>query len=764
LRLSTASAGLLLLMNSAAVFGAPEGFRGLSLTQAIAKLEQRGLHVIYSTDLVKPWMRISAEPAAAAPAQVLDQILAPFALRVRSAPGDIYAVVRAEPPHAKRTTRSLLAPVAQELDPDPTALEEIVVAASQYQLTRDLGSFRNSLSSTDFESIPDLGDDALRPVARLPGTTSNGLTARTHLRGGEASETLVQLDGVRLYDPFHLRDFQGMFSAIDPRIVGKVDVYTGGLSAMYGDRMSGVIDITSLDAPAPRYGEVNVSFFNTSTLFASQFDDNRGQWVASLRRSNLDALYHAFSDLPGTPTYLDGFAKVSYELNDGLRLTAGTLYFLDDVSAQVDDGDEQAQSDSSNEYYWVRLDHHPGDTLSGTTVLAHSRVQNIRHGITDKSGVSRGSLDDWRVFNFDSLESNWSWRATDRALLQFGGEVRLTRGRYHYRDDVDFDVLLDAPGAPTVDTRHHDLDVLAEASPFALYGSARYGITSTLTADLGLRFESHQLEPRVGARWQIGERTTLRASWGRIYQSQGVDELQIADDGGAAFPPQRADQSSLGFEYRFSGGIELRAEVYAKRLTGIRPRYENLLDPLTLVPELKPDRIALTPRRGWARGLEVLLASSDSAPLRWWVSYSLSDAKERIDGVEEPRSWDQPFALSAGLDWSTTRWKASLALLQHSGWPGTTVSLDENSAAPRLLTGQRNATRMDLYRSVDGRLERRFEFDHSALTAFLEVSNLLGRSNPCCTAYEIDDETGALEQQQRHYLPRIPSLGFVWQF
>src|SRR5262249_8315585 len=150
-------------------------------------------------------------------------------------------------------------------------LAEVVVSASQYQLTRSLGAVRNSFSGTDLESLPDLGDDALRAVARLPGTTSNGVTARTNVRGGEAGETLVRFDGVRLYNPFHLKDFQSIFSAIDPRIVGSVDVYTGGFRASDGDRMSGVIDIASLDAPAPRYGEVNLSFFNASALYAGQF-------------------------------------------------------------------------------------------------------------------------------------------------------------------------------------------------------------------------------------------------------------------------------------------------------------------------------------------------------------------------------------------------------------------------------------------------------------------------------------------------------------
>jgi hypothetical protein len=38
-------------------------------------------------------------------------------------------------------------------------------------------------------------------------------------RGGEVAETLIRPDGQRLYDPFHLKNFHGVFSAIDPRIV-----------------------------------------------------------------------------------------------------------------------------------------------------------------------------------------------------------------------------------------------------------------------------------------------------------------------------------------------------------------------------------------------------------------------------------------------------------------------------------------------------------------------------------------------------------------
>jgi hypothetical protein len=575
----------------------------------------------------------------------------------------------------------------------------------------------------------------------------------------------VRFDGVRLYNPFHLKDFQSLFSALDPSIVGSVDVYTGGFGANFGDRMSGVMDIASLAPPAPRYSEVNVSFFNSSALNAGRFAGDRGEWVVSARRSNLDLWYHALSNLPGTPSYVDGFGKVAYQVNDALRVSAGTLYFADEISLALDDGDEQASADYTDRYYWARLDQQVGSDMSGSIVFAHASLDGDRAGVTNKAGVSHGDLLDRHSFTIDSLQTDWSWRASTKALVQFGGEARHAKGRYEYRDHAAFDVRFDIPGALGAGTRDHSIVAAPELNPYALYTTVRYGIAPKLTTDIGLRLESNRLSPRLGARYQLDERTSVHASWGRVYQSQSIDELQVADGITSFFQPQRADQAALGFEHRLARGIELRAEIYDKRLSALHPRYENFLDSLTLVPELKPDRIALAPKSGRARGFEVLLSRHDATPFRWWIAYSWSSAKERIDDADVPRGWDQPHALSAGFDWSARQWKISAALLQRSGWPATAVALEKSEPTPTLRTGLRNGTRMALFRTADVRIERNFAFDHSLLTTFLEIENLLGRRNPCCIAYELGDEAdSALELQRRDYLPRIPSLGFLWQF
>ena len=109
-----------------------------------------------------------------------------------------------------------------------------------------------------------LGDDPLRAVSRLPGAAASDFTAKANIRGGEADEMLVRFDGLRLFNPFHFKDFQSLFSTIDPGIIRGIDVYTGAFPAAFGDRMSGVIDIASLQKANAPQRELSLSFFNAS--------------------------------------------------------------------------------------------------------------------------------------------------------------------------------------------------------------------------------------------------------------------------------------------------------------------------------------------------------------------------------------------------------------------------------------------------------------------------------------------------------------------
>src|SRR5690606_39420338 len=113
------------------------------------------------------------------------------------------------------------------------------------------------------------------------------------MRGGEPNETLILLDGMQLYEPFHLKDFFSPVSLLDSRIISAMDVYMGGFSAKYGTRMSAVIDAQTVRPIADRYYELGASLFHTNALAAHRFANDDGSWLISARRSNLDQVARA---------------------------------------------------------------------------------------------------------------------------------------------------------------------------------------------------------------------------------------------------------------------------------------------------------------------------------------------------------------------------------------------------------------------------------------------------------------------------------------
>ena len=744
---------------------------GMPLSSAVADLERRGLAVLYSSDLVRPWMKVAAEPTASDPAGVLVEILRPHGLAARPGPGGLLLVVR-QPRVAQARPARLSAGYAEAA----ASLEEVVVTTSRYRLD-SLPVMPILLESADLGLLPDLGDDPLRATARLPGAAAGDLSAKSNLRGGEVDETLVRFDGLRLFNPFHFKDFQSIFSTIDPAIVRGIEVYTGAFPASYGDRMSGVISIDSLSAANAPQGELALSLYNTSARFARSFDEGRGEWLLSARRSNLDTVLDLANEDRGEPGYTDMYGRLGYQITDSLALTGSALRFDDDLELNDTDFEETAVATYRDAYYWLRLDYETGPDLHGSVLLARSELDSDRSGSVDQPGIASGELTDQRRFSIESVQTDWSLARSDSLAFAFGAEWRHMDGRYDYRDHADYDVLFATPGAPQDASRDRIISVAPSGDQFGAYASVRAQPMESVVLDLGLRWD-HQtlsddgadaLSPRASVLWLLGDRTSVRAAWGRYFQAQAINELQVPDGVDEFLPPQRADHWVAGIEYQHPAEIDLRLEVYRKEYTRLRPRYENLLNAAVLLPELKPDRVRIAPESAEAHGVELSVSRETEAPLRWWLTYSWASARDEFAGMESDRSWDQAHAFGAGLAWRTAQWELSLAGRYHSGWPTTALTLAATDPMPIVATGPRNADRLGDYRSFDARIARTFTFeDASELTIFFEVTNLFNENNECCVEFEItdDDEDGEsiLEIEPIHSLPALPSLGLVWRF
>ena len=753
-----------------------EDLEGLPLEQALEALQAEGIALVYSSDLVQPWMRVAASPSSSDKAEALTEILAPFGLAASPGPGGSLLIVRET---AAADTAGLDDSEVPETQPGivapPTpSIEEIIVAASRFQLARNVGESVTLLSSQDIEYMPDLGDDPLRAMARLPGVASDSVSARTNVRGGETRETVVRLDGLRLHDPFHLKDFNSVFSAIDPRVVSSIDIYTGGFPAAFGESLSSVVDVTSLEPPERRYHEVAFSFFSTSVLTSGHFGSGGGDgsWVASIHRGNLDLLHETSEKHVGRPTYEDIYAKAAFPVNDRLRLTANLLFVRDDIFVAEYDGEHQGEVLGEDTYLWLRLDHSPRPNWEGATIVARTRLLNERSGQSRLPGIGSGWLDDRRDSTLYTVQSDWSAALNEGLLVHFGGLLSRMNGRYRYSDEVAFDVLVDFPGAPRMFERARDFRLDPAGNRSELYGSVRVLPTDRLAMQFGLRWDRQTLSPgregtlapRLGLRYRFAEKLHLKASLGRFYQAQTIHEVQLQDGVQRYFPPQRADHAVIGLERDFESGPRLRLEAWFKAMADLRPRYENLLNSLVLVPELKPDRIRIAPEEADARGVELFFDHRLGSATTWWAGYTWSQVMDRIDGRSQLRSWDRTHALSAGLSRDTARWHVGVAVTVHTGWPTTPVALDSSGSI--VAVGERNSGRAGHYRAVDLRITRKFQRARSSGSIFFELTNLFDRSNPYSQEYELAPGPSGdeLRLQTVHTLPRVPSLGFVWTF
>ena len=813
---------------------------GVPVGDILEAYREQGFPLAWSSNLVPGTLLVLSEPSQSEPMAILAEVLQPHGLELKQADG-IFLVVRATTEALPADRGSLLvivrdqnarlitAPISLDVrpalpDPDdlgdgvyqyrearpgryvlaisgpgfepvlrtvrirpataitiharlesePAELETLTVSTSRYVL------FSNSQFFIDqraIQNLPDIGDDPIRSVHRLPGTAAGGWSARSHFRGGEENETAIYLNGLQLLDPFHVRDFHNIFSSIDARTIAGVEAYTGGFPAIYGDRMSGMLLLQSQKPEKPRRHELGISVFNTSLLTSGYSQTGKIDWLFSARRSNLELVLD--KQKHGEPSYDDLFAELGINLSPRTRITINAQRANDGVlviTENTSEEQEYSSSDTLNQNFWVQVENQWTPLLYSQTVVSSSSFSNERDAVANDPTQLLGHVIDHRKFDILGLRQDWGYEASDKHFLKWGWEFRHTEARYRYLAQAEyFDFYLAYPGVPD------DLERNVSANPrgegYTLYFSDRWQISPDTTLETGLRWDKQtwlgpasgdQFSPRLNLLHTLSEHTELRLTWGSYYQSQGIHELQVEDGVEHFFPDQQADHLIAGIHFRLPADYSLRLEAFNKDYSDLRPRFENLLDPLPLIAELEPDRVRIAPQSATSRGLELTLEHDSNGSLNWWASYTWSKVSDRIEGHDELRNWDQRHSLQAGLAWQPGDWEIGLAVKLHSGWPTTlAVLIGDDEENYQLVFDPRNDDNLNTFFNLDARLARVWDFENSRLTAFFEISNLSNRKNECCVDYDIesdDEDNDFLERSVDHWLGATPAIGVLWEF
>ncbi len=808
---------------------------GVPVTEALTQLRDRGLKLIYSTALVDPSMQVSAEVSAGDVQRAAREILAPHGLTLRLLGSGVYGVVARssgltwtlngrvigaedrEPIAQARIEavtdgfvawtdqdgRFVLSLVGRErrdlrisaegyvnlrwavtyrdqqgepiqvaLNATSKALDEVTIVASRFSYEDWSVTQAFGLDRADIVAQPRIGDDALQALVVLPGIAYSGVSGQPNIRGGEASDALVILDGMPIREPYHLRDYNSAFSAIDDSLVRRIDAYTGPYPLEYGNRLGAVIAMQSAESDGAVSRNFDLSTYNARLRYSQPAATVGGSELLALARiGTLETWLEAYSPDVGVPSYGDLFLRTGGTTASGTTLRAHALWSASKLSYADASTGERARLVSDAGYAWVTGDRVFGEQLRLHGLVGLSRFSSERSGTLDSGLTPAGGLRDSRdSLTWDALIGA-TWKFSNAHELDFGVSASSGQGQFDYSSEVVYDpVAVELFGVDASLTREIRTD--ARRTLVGLFLNDRRRLAEDWYAEVGLRidrqFGDDRLDrgyasPRVALRWNATERLTWRASWSQSYQAEDAHQLRVEDGVTDFTRAQRVDQAILSLEYRPTAGASLRLEGFDRRIAKPRVRYENILDPLRLLPELSPDRVAVQPDTSHLRGVE-LSAQLESGAWTIWGAYTWSKSEDRIAAQYVPRNWDQRNAFVTSLVWRRGPWSASALASYHSGRAGTPV-LDASVASPEL--GARNSIRLRSYLAIDLRASRRFDVRFGELTAFVQVTNALNRNNECCTEIDLPDEdsdAGMLEVESIPTYPILPALGFTWAF
>ncbi len=669
------------------------------------------------------------------------------------------------------------------------AIDEIHVTA-KHSLLREEPITVVNLDRQEIVELPHFGDDFYRAVAVLPGTSARDFSARFSVRGGMHEDVLVRLDGLELFEPFHLEDLDGVFSVVDPAIIGGVDLTPGSFSADYGDRMGGVFEMWTRH-PDELRTSLGISFANAWVGSSGSFGDGRGRWLASGRRGYLDLLMSFVGEDQGkdedddwSPRYWDLFAKVERDLTPSQAISFKVLLADDALTIDQRDAAETTDIRTSFGNLNLGLDHQAfvGQRVVVQTILSATRVDRDRTlRWTERNELA--AMDDNRRLDVLGLRQDWAFNLSDRNFLKWGLEVRSCDVEYDYFNEIVDDNYIDDPRFPPP-ARTTRFAAQLDGEQYALWAADRVRLGKRLTAELGARYdeqtmtEESQVSPRLNLVYDVGGAGMVRAGWGRFHQSQRAHELNVEHGETGFHPAQSADQLTLGYERELPGNHRLRVDAYRREVSDPLPRYETLFNTFSPIAEIQPDLIRIAADRVLAEGVELHLRGPSRPKLDWWLSYTLSSIQDEVDGRWQYRSIDQTHALAANLNHRPSRkWNLSWVWMYHTGWPTTDVEAElvqmvrhpEGAWQEVYTLGPFYGERLPDYHRLDLRASRTTTVGKGRLTLFIDVQNLYDHEN--LRGLEIDESRYNAQPdgrilatfEEEAWFGIMPSFGISWE-
>ena len=649
--------------------------------------------------------------------------------------------------------------LAQE-ETEPIQLKKIVVTPGRFTIY-DGAAARLSLSKQEIERFPLIDNDVMRAGHIFPGVISSDYSARFSVRGGEKDDISVRLDGMELYNPYHLQDFGGAVSLVGLGLIQRAELLMGGFPAEYGEKMSGVFDITTRGANTEKVSaNFGLDLINATAMAEGPLS-KKGGWLLSARRGYVDLILALMDvDEQYKPQYADVYGKLTYQLTDADTLTFNGLYGWDKNRIRVEDVDNNLDSRYDNSTVWSKWRHAFG-TSNWTDVFVFAG--------TSRQERTTGKADfDNRDFRFFGTKAEFTSNFFDKHTFRSGIAWRWLAAQYQYNvQERQAGINVYKPLLADIDNSGNEIKAFVQDEwqlhpKVALNVGGRYVVQGYREAGI----QSYEIGPRVALALQPAENLVLRGAWGIYHQPIHLMGLPVEDGIKTVGRAEQAAHYIFGVEYTPTDNFLVRAEGYYNTFTNLAGRLREFG---------RQNQIFASPESGNAKGVDVFVTHAVSHRLTWTVGYAYGIAEEEAGGATIFRQYDRrhSLALSSSHQLSPT-WHLYLSWRFHTGEPKTPlthreVQLAEGGLACDRQFGDTHSERLPAYHSLDFRITKRSPYRRWEMTWYFQILNLYNHTNVDQYAFsEIRDEKTraiiACEIEEEPLFPIVPTLGITVAF
>ena len=697
---------------------------------------------------------------------------------------------------------------------------EVLVTAERQKFERSMESSQIALDLREINSAPAFVEpDVFRTLQMLPGVqTTSDFSSALYVRGSTPDQNLIMLDGIAVYNPYHLG---GIFSTFNTDAIKEADFHAGGFPARYGGRMGAILNVINREGNTEKItGSANLSLISSKALVEGpipKWKGMKGSWMISGRRTYIDKVVDALalpsgsknsdgSDVPlRFPYYFyDYQIKANLDIDRDHRLTF-TRFYGDDV---LDFSYEDPSETIRNENVTIQqnskfgLDWPWGNQTNGLTwrwivspkMITKTFLSNSRYRFDFDLFFQNRDLytySDSTAINFINFNWNIYDIIKDRTLetevqYKYSNDHEITGGFQIKKIRFDLGIEYDLETQDTSFT-WNPLSLKNNTQEISFFLQDRWEVSKRLKIRSGLRLTDYNLhkkiyaDPRIGMKYHISDDIALKANWGLYHQflttANNQDENLRLVELWLGIPKEKpasvSEHAIGGVEYMSPRNIFYRIELYQKT-------FENLLT-------LKQDNAneyegtsqdstmnEFWDTRGNSNGIELLVKKS-SGKFNGWIGYTFSETKY----YTEPSGWHNPnfdrthtINIVGNYD-LTSDLELSAALTQSSGNPYTKIlgrvydweqSLSNDSywyPIDSYLVGEKNTERYDDYFRIDIGMTRKggnlfgLEYD-----TYWQIMNLTRHINILSYRYrtKTDPLTGNQLGVQRQPIPMFPLI------